>query len=265
LNNKGLKLAISGKGGVGKTTFAACLCLLLAQRGKKVLAVDADPDANLASALGIPGEVQKKIVPIADQRALIEERTGARVRQYGQMFKLNPEVSDVADKFAFHHRDVALLVLGAIESGGSGCACPESILLKSLVTNLVLYKNDALILDMEAGVEHLGRATAQGVDAMIIVVEPGQRSIESARRIADMAGQIGIKRFLLVANKITGSEDESFIRHELAGLSMAGIVPFSETLRLADRDGIAVFDVLEKQEMTAIESILWAVEAELSA
>jgi len=168
-----MKIEISGKGGVGKTTLAAALSLLMVQRGRKVLAVDADPDANLASALGISEEKQGTIIPISRQVALIEERTGAKVKQYGQVFKLNPEVSDIADKFAIRHSGVALLVLGAIESGGSGCACPESTLIRALVTDLVLYKDDALVMDMEAGIEHLGRGSARGVDTMIIVLEPG--------------------------------------------------------------------------------------------
>ena len=185
-----MKLAISGKGGVGKSTLAAALSLSLAASNHRVLAVDADPDANLAAALGIPLDNQNKIVPISEQIALIEERTGAKVKQYGQMFRLNPEVSDIADSYAVEHRGVALIVLGAIEKGGSGCACPESVLIRALVTDLVLYKNEALIMDMEAGVEHLGRATARGVDKLLVVVEPGQRSIDSARRVQRMASEI---------------------------------------------------------------------------
>ncbi|MCU0644166.1 MAG: AAA family ATPase, partial [bacterium] len=188
-----MKIAISGKGGVGKTTLAAALALLMARQGKKVLSVDADPDANLAAALGISVEKQQAIIPISRQVALIEELTGAKVKQYGQIFKLNPEVSDIADRFATIHNGVVLLVLGAIEGGGTGCACPESTLIRALITDLVLYKDDALIMDMEAGIEHLGRGTARGVDAMIIVLEPGQRSIDSAQRVIRMAGEIGLK------------------------------------------------------------------------
>jgi len=143
-----MKLAIAGKGGSGKSTIAAALALSQARAGRRVLALDADPDANLASALGVPAEEQRRIVPISEQRALIEERTGAKVKQYGQMFRLNPEVSDIADDYALEHEGVALLVLGAIESGGSGCACPESVLIKALVTDLVLHKDEALVMDI---------------------------------------------------------------------------------------------------------------------
>jgi len=235
-----MKLAISGKGGVGKSTLAGALALLMAQRGRKVLAVDADPDANLASALGFSAEEQGAIVPISEQVALVEERTGAKVKQYGQMFRLNPRVDDIAGDYATVHNGVSLIVLGAVEQGGSGCACPESILLRALVTDLVLYKDDALVMDMEAGVEHLGRATAQGVDIMIVVVEPGQRSVDCAKRVFRMAEQIGLSDLCVVANKVVSNSDEAFIRQALPGARLLGVIPYSEELRQADRHGQSV-------------------------
>ncbi len=252
----GLKIAISGKGGVGKSTLAAGLALLLARSGKRVLAVDADPDANLAAALGLPAALQRTIVPIAEQAALVEERTGAKVKQYGQMFKLNPEVSDIADHYATLQDGVALLVLGAVERGGGGCACPESILLRALVTDLVLYKDDALILDMEAGVEHLGRATAQGVDTMIVVVEPGQRSIDCAGRVLRMAEEIGLTNLALVANKVTDAQDEAFIRTALGDRELLGVIPFCEAIRQGDQSGRSVLDQLPPAVMQAFAAIL---------
>ena len=246
-----MKIAISGKGGVGKSTLAAALALLLAERGDKVIAVDADPDANLAQALGISEEEQAKIVPIARRAALIEERTGAKVNQYGQMFKINPRVDDIAGEYAYAHRGVALLVLGAIERGGGGCACAESILLKALVTDLVLFKGETLVMDMEAGVEHLGRATAQGVDEMLVVVEPGQRSMESARRIIRMTAEIGLPDPVFVVNKVTSSSDEDFALRGIIEAAASegrplpevlGIIPYSDEIRASDRDGMAVLD-----------------------
>lgn len=255
-----MKIAISGKGGVGKTTLAAALSLMIAQRGQRILAVDADPDANLASALGITGEKQRIIIPISRQVALIEERTGAKVKQYGQVFKLNPEVSDIADKFAFRHNGVSLLVLGAIEGGGTGCACPESTMIRALVTDLVLYKDDALVMDMEAGIEHLGRGTARGVDTMIIVLEPGQRSIDSAHRVIQMAGEIGLKNIQLVANKIYGQEDEKFISDAFPDYELLGIIPYSEKFRQSDRNGQSVLDNLDSELLKNFENILKKLE-----
>jgi CO dehydrogenase maturation factor len=239
-----MKIAISGKGGVGKSTIAAVLALTLAQRGGRVLALDCDPDANLGGALGLSSEELDQIVPIARQIDLIEERTGAKVKRYGQMFKLNPEVSDIADNYATKHAGVDLLVLGAVEEGGGGCACPESVLIKALVTDLILYKDDTLIMDMEAGVEHLGRATARGVDVMLVVVEPGQNSIDCAKRIIKMTRQIGIKDVRFIANKVNDAGDEAFIREALAGYEVLAALPYSNEIRKADRSGYSVIDYL---------------------
>ena len=251
-----MKIAISGKGGVGKSTLAAALSLLIARSGQKVLAVDADPDANLASALGIPEDVQKTIVPISQQVALIEERTGAKVKKYGQIFKLNPDVSDIADNYATIHEGVALLVLGAVEQGGSGCACPENVLIRALVTDLILNKNETLVMDMEAGVEHLGRATTRGVDTMLIVIEPGQRSIDSARRVIKLAGEIGLRNFMLVANKITGPDDEYFIKNASPDIELIGTIPYSEEIRKVDRNNKSVLDGMSEELIKKFQVIL---------
>jgi len=251
-----LKIAVSGKGGVGKSTLAAAFCLLMARRGQKVLALDADPDDNLAASLGFPASIRERIVPISRQKALIEQRTGAKVKQYGQMFKLNPEVSDIADLYAVTYNDVSLVVLGAIEKGGSGCACPENVLIKALVMDLVLQKNESLIMDMEAGIEHLGRGTVRGVDALVVVVEPGQRSIDCAKRISAMANDIGLTRIRYVANKIVTSEDGRFIMESLPGIHLLGTIPFCEELRQTDRDGKSVLDGLKPEVAVEFEKIL---------
>jgi CO dehydrogenase maturation factor len=250
-----LKIAISGKGGVGKSSLAAALCLLLAQKGRKVLALDADPDANLAACLGFPETLQQTIVPISLRKALIEERTGAKVKQYGQMFKLNPEVSDIANLYAVTYSNVALLVLGAIEKGGSGCACPENVLIKALVTDLVLHNNEALIMDMEAGIEHLGRGPARGVDMLVVVVEPGQRSIESAKRIVSMAADIGLTKVTFVANKVADVRDKEFINNALQA-DLLGSIPYCEELRQTDRSGKSVLDGLKPDVAAEFENIL---------
>jgi CO dehydrogenase maturation factor len=256
-----LKIAVSGKGGVGKSTIASILALMKAERGDRVLALDADPDANLASSLGVPHSEQKKIISISRQIALIEERTGAKVGRYGQMFKLNPEVSDVADRYAYKHRGVALLVLGAVKSGGGGCACPESTFVRALVNDLILFKGDTLIMDMEAGIEHLGRATSQGVDAMLVVVEPGQRSIDCAMLVERMSREIGVKRVLFVANKVTGEDDIAFVRDSLPGREVLAFLPYADVLKSADRDGMSPYDRLDGETRGLYLNIAERLEA----
>jgi CO dehydrogenase maturation factor len=256
-----MKMAISGKGGVGKSTLAAAFALLLARKGWQVLAVDADPDANLASALGISEEKQKEIIPISRQIALIEERTGAKVKQYGQMFKLNPQVADVTDHYATIHEGVSLLVLGAIDKGGSGCACPESVFIRALVSDLVLYKKHALIMDMEAGIEHLGRATVRGVDTLLIVVEPGLRSVESAKRIIKLAQEIGLSKIKIIANKIAHAGDEQFIANALAPHDLLAVIPYSEHFQLADRQGRSVLTDLPDDLMQIFADMLSKIQA----
>ncbi len=255
-----MKIAVSGKGGVGKSTVAAAMAILLTRKGKRVLAVDADPDANLASALGATESELKKIIPISRQIALIEERTGAKVKQYGQLFNLNPDVSDIAEKYASSVNGVSLLEIGAIEKGGSGCACPESILLRAIITDLILYKDDILIMDMEAGIEHLGRATARGVDLMLIVVEPGQRSLDSAHRIIEMSRDIGLKNFKLVANKVKDNKDENLLFQVFPEPDYLGVINYSEEIRLGDRTGVSVLDNLSTAIYSKFESVLSNIE-----
>lgn len=235
-----MKLAISGKGGVGKTTFSALLIRNLDEMGKHVLAIDADPDANLAAALGIAGA--EAITPIAEMKELIFERTEARPGSIGGFFKLNPKVDDLPDALSVRLGNIKLMRLGGVQKGGSGCICPESTLLRALVTHIVLARNEVVVMDMEAGIEHLGRGTARAVDRLMVVVEPGRRSIDTAEHIRKLAGEIGLDNIAVVGNKIRSPRDEAFLREHLAGFAFLGFLPYDNALIEADLAGISPFD-----------------------
>lgn len=248
-----MKLAISGKGGVGKTTLAALLAQVYADAGRDVLAVDADPSPCLAGALGFPDEVRAKLHPIAEMDDLIEERTGAKPGTVGGFFTLNPRVDDIPERFSVVHRGVRLLEMGSVDLGGSGCICPESAMLKTLFTHLLFRKDDVLILDMYAGVEHLGRATVDFVDAMLIVVEPTRRSLGTAAQIKRLANDIGLTRLWLVGNKVRSAEEADFLEAETPGIPVIGMLPADLAVQEADRLGIPVYDHVPTLHTAAAE------------
>lgn len=236
-----LKIAVGGKGGVGKTTITALLArCLAANKNNKVIAIDADPVANLAAGLGIPED--PPITPIAELSDLIAERTGAEPGTMGGFFTLNPRVDDIPDRFSREKDDVKLLVMGTVQSGGSGCICPESTILKALMTHLVLYREDIVVMDMEAGVEHLGRATSSSVDALIIVVNPGARSRMAATKIRQLGQDIGIQKIIVLGNRITGPEDQELIENSLPDFEFLGFIPEMEEIVAADRAGVRPFE-----------------------
>jgi CO dehydrogenase maturation factor len=236
-----MKIAISGKGGVGKTTLAAVLARLYAQEGKKVLAVDVDPDANLGLALGFSEEEVAAIVPIAKMKDLISERTGSGGP--GMFFKINPRVDDIPDQYAKEKNGVQFLVMGTVETGGAGCVCPEHVMVKQLLSHLVIARDDFVIMDMEAGLEHLGRGTASMMDCFIVVVEPGARSIQTFHRVKQLAADLGVKKVQAVANKIRGPEDEAYFRGLIPEEDLLGFIRFSDEVISADRMGASPFDI----------------------
>ncbi len=237
-----MKLAITGKGGVGKTTLTALLAQAYADMGKQVLAVDADPSPCLAGALGFPEALRAQLHPIAEMDALIEERTGAKPGTVGGFFTINPRVDDIPERFSVLHRGVRLLEMGSVDLGGSGCICPESAMLKTLFTHLMFRKDEVLLLDMYAGVEHLGRATVDFVDAMLIVVEPTRRSLGTAGQIKKLANDIGLTRMYLVGNKVRNDEEAKFLEAETPGLPVLGFLPADMKVQEADRLNIPVYD-----------------------
>ena len=230
-----MKIAVTGKGGVGKTTFAATLARLYAEEGKHVLAADVDPDANLGLALGFDEETLDSIVPITKMRKLIEERTGSG--EDNQFYKLNPQVSDIPDTYSKMVNGVRLLVLGTVETGGGGCVCPEHVMLRRIINNLVLHRDDVVILDMEAGLEHLGRGTTESVDQFIVVIEPGARSVQTYKNVKRLAEELGVKEVKVIANKIRNDEDEKFVRSRIPKQDFLGCVHYNAEVIEADREG----------------------------
>ena len=237
-----MKLAITGKGGVGKTTLSSLLAWVYATDGNRVIAIDANPDANLATALGISPDVAQHITPIAELNDLIEERTGAKIGSPGAFFKVNPKVDDIPEQFSIQIDGIKLLVMGTVKRGGSGCLCPEGALLKSLVSHLVLSRSDVVIMDMDAGVENMGRGTARGVDAFIIVVEPGQRSFQTARAVRNLARDLGVNTCYIVGSKAKDDKDRQFIVDSLPDFEVLGFISYHSEVAEADRLGRNVFE-----------------------
>ena len=238
-----MKIAVTGKGGVGKTTLTALLAYAYSEQGYRVLAIDADPSPCLGAALGFPRNLLAGLRPIAEMEDLIYERTGAQPGSTGGYFKLNPRVDDLPDRFSATYRGIRLLELGAVEMGGSGCICPESAVLRTLITHILLRRDELVLLDMYAGVEHLGRATADAVEAMIVVVEPTARSLGTAAQIKSLANDLKIGRLLLVGSKVQGEDDQRYIAENSPGIPVLGFLPHDPRVREADRQGASLYDL----------------------
>jgi len=237
-----MKIAVTGKGGVGKTTLSAVLARLYAEEGRRVLAADVDPDANLGLALGFSEEELEKLKPISEMGALIAERTGSGKENFGKLFKLNPKVDDIPDRFSIEKNGVKLLIMGTVETGGSGCVCPEHVLLKRVVSNLIVNRDEVVILDMEAGLEHLGRGTTDFVDRFIVVIEPGARSVQTYKKVKQLAADIGVAKISVVANKIRSEEDREFLQARIPQAELLGFISYNEDVIGADRKGCSPYD-----------------------
>ena len=251
-----MKLAITGKGGVGKTTLASTLARLYADEGRTVLAADVDPDANLGLALGLSQEEVDAIVPISKMRTLVEERTGAT--DANRFYKLNPYVADIPEKYSKDINGVKLLVMGTVDVGGSGCVCPEHVMLKSILSALTYRKNDVVIMDMEAGLEHLGRGTASMMDQFIVVIEPGARSVQTYRNVKRLAKDLGVKQVRVVANKVRDESDEAFVRQTIPAEDLLGCIHYNPDIINADRQGKSPYDFSPEaiEEIRKIKAIL---------
>lgn len=237
-----MKIAVAGKGGVGKTTLTSLLAVHFAAQGRPVLAIDADPSPCLGPALGFPAEKLLALTPISEMRELIAERTGTNLGDSaGQFFKLNPRVSDLPERYSQVHDGLRLLLLGAVQQGGSGCICPESALLKQLVRHVLLQRNEVVLLDLYAGVEHLGRGTAEAVDVMVTVAEPTHRSMRTVEQIVVLARDIGIERLCLVGNKVLSKDDVRFFAEHAPGIPVVGCLAASTQAQAADRSGKVLY------------------------
>lgn len=240
----GLKIAVAGKGGSGKTTISVLLAKTLSEDGRKVLLVDLDSDPNLANALGVPATAS----PLVHRRDLVAERTGS-TGEPGGMFVLNPNVADLIESHALKVADrVSLLPVGTIESAGEGCFCPQTAFVRALVSKVVLGKDESVILDLEAGLEAFGRSAVEGLDLLLIVVEPGMRSVETAKRILRMLPELGIRSAKIVANKVRPG-NLGLLARQLSenGLSADIVLAYSDELVDRDLEGRSVFDYLDSR------------------
>lgn len=219
-----MKIAISGKGGVGKTTFSANLIRAFANRGYNIYAVDADPDVSLGATLGLPADELAKLRPIIEMKAIVDERTGGE----GAFFTLNPKVDDLIDDFTVQQDKIRFLRMGAIKQGGTACYCKENSFLYAVLSSLLLDKDDMVVMDMSAGIEHLTRGTSRGVDMIIIVTEPTRVSAATAKVVQKLATELGIKNVKVLVNKVRTEKEKDFARSQFTDEELLGMIPFDE-------------------------------------
>ena len=248
-----MKIAVTGKGGVGKTTVSALLSRALKSSGHSVVAIDCDPDSNLLACMGYPHP--ESVKPLVELHDLIEEKMGVKPGTTGGMFRLNPFVEDIPDRYAIDMDGIRVLVAGAVKKGGAGCYCPENSLIRALISHLLVEETTDLVLDMEAGVEHLSRGTIRAVDHLLIVVEPGRRSVETAFRVRDLAVDLGIRHCSVIGNKIRSDRDKSSLRDLLKGMEFAGFLPYDGRLVDTEQRGASVFGASLEAEQAIVQMV----------
>ncbi|HOK56037.1 MAG TPA: AAA family ATPase [bacterium] len=228
-----MKIAISGKGGTGKTTISACISKVYLEKGKRVILIDADPDSNLKSTLNI----KKEIIPLIELKEIIAERTGTKPGERAIIFKMNPEVDDIPERFFYRNGNLLVGIMGTVRGGGLGCMCPENAFLKAVIRNLILKRDDVVVLDMEAGIEHLGRGTTEGIDWLLIITEPTEKSIETTERIEKLAKEIKIKKTGVIGNKIESEIEKNFIIEKLKNSEILGYIPYFPEMKKGEIEG----------------------------